>query len=82
MCSQHQLHEVAVKIREAIGKMSLALCLAHKRMVRLFGCVARQIYRQSEHPDAVFSVQATAALYNTLGFQEHHAMELFVEYRP
>ena len=62
--------------------MSLAVCLTRKRMVGLFGYVARQIHRQSEHPDAVFSVQATAALYNMLGFPEHHAMELFVEYRP
>lgn len=51
-------------------------------MVGLFGYVARQIHRQGEHPDAVFSVQATAALYDMMGFPEHHAMELFVEYRP
>ena len=62
--------------------VSLAMCLLYKQFVGVRGYVARRAHKQKMHTDAVASVQATAALYNMLGFPEHHAMELFVEYRP
>ena len=70
------------KIREAIKNTSLALCVLHKHFVGVCRYVAGQIDRQNISPYTVAVLQATAALYNLLGFPEHHAMELFVEYWP